>query len=787
MRLRASTLADSGIFLASLALYAGTLAPSVLTADNGELQLVAWKLGIAHPPGYPLYTLAGFLFSRLFASPAYALNLLSAVLAAATLVLLSRSVRAATGSTPGGLAAAVILGTSTTFWAQATTANIRMPTALFTAWCVYAVIAYQQTTQQANHSTLSPAKASTPLLLFSLGLSLGLGHHPSFVFPATFFLVYLLLVDPSLLRQPRRWIKPAVVFLIGLLVLLYLPIRGASGGALADGELAAFLARPDRLLDYLSARGFEGDFFYFVNTRPDLLGDRLALLPTLFNFQFHPLALLLGIAGLWRCLQGNRRLLVPLLGGIVAHTFITLTYRAPQTVEYLLPAYILFAVLAGCGISRIKTTETQSALRKNFSVFSVPLWFNVVLAVLALGSGLARGLDNLPSYAWLARHEDTRLYAESLLNDAPPNAIILSNWHWANPMWYLGQVEGLRRDVEVRYVFPRGEPLATSWLNSIAESLATGRPVIANMFFQAEFSASSYFFEPISREAFQVRQSPITDLPAGFTPRQADFAGKFTLAGYRLPGDRTPPGEPLTIFVAWRVETRPERDYSFFVHLVDSSGRVIGQSDRALPTTRYQPGEVIVERFFVATLPGVPPGEYALVAGIYAVEDGGIVQLAEGVRVARAIVETAEPLASLPPPPAIALWHGIYFLGSTASGTGDLRPGDRLTLDLRFLATRPLTRDFVVSVQIVGQGYAWKRASDGVPALGAIPALKWIAGSAIVDRHPIDIPPDAPPGPATVSLILYDNFTQQPIALLDEQLIRQGPSIPLGAWNVAAP
>jgi hypothetical protein len=766
---------DAGIFLASFLLYTSTLVSSVLPADNGEFQLVAWKLGIAHPPGYPLYTIVGFLFSRLFASPAYALNLLSAVLAAAALVVVSRTVRAATGSTPGGLAAAVILGTSTTFWAQATTANIRMPTALFTAWCVYILIG------QAG------AGLDRRLAGFAFAFSLGLGHHLSLIFPGIFFIAYLLLTDPSLIRQPRRWLKPALIFMLGLLVLLYLPIRGASGGTLASGESATFLAQPGRLLDYLLARGFEGDFLYFVNTRPDLLGDRLVLLPTLFNFQFHPLALLLGIAGIWRCLQRNRRLLALLLGGIVAHTFITLTYRAPQTVEYLIPAYVLFAILAGCSIGPIKTTETQRTQRNPFSVRSVSPWFNALLVALALGSGLARGLDNLPSYTWLARHEDTRVYAESLLKDAPPDAIILSNWHWANPMWYLQQVEELRRDVEVRYVFPRGEPLATSWLNAIAESLATQRPVIVNMFFQAEFSASPYFFEPISREAFQVRRSPASNLPVGFTPRQAGFAGRFTLAGYHLLGDRTAPGEPLTVFLAWRVETQPERDYSFFVHLVDSSGRVIGQSDRALPTTRYQPGEVIVERFFVAPLPGVPPGEYALVAGIYAVEDGSIVQLADGVQVARAIVETTGLLASLRPPPAIALSHGVTFLGSTASSTGDLRPGDRLTLDLRFLAARPLTRDFVVSVQIVGQGYSWKRTSDGVPALGAIPTLKWIAGSEIVDRHAIDIPPDAPVGPATASLILYDNFTQQPIALLDEQLVQQGPSIPLGAWNVAAP
>ena len=53
---------DGLLGLSLFALYFFTLSPSVLTADNGEFQLVAWKLGIAHPPGYPLYTMVGWLF-----------------------------------------------------------------------------------------------------------------------------------------------------------------------------------------------------------------------------------------------------------------------------------------------------------------------------------------------------------------------------------------------------------------------------------------------------------------------------------------------------------------------------------------------------------------------------------------------------------------------------------------------------------------------------------------------------------------------------------------------------
>ena len=65
----------------ALVLYLVTLAPTVATGDSGELAAVAATLGLAHPPGYPTFTLLGHLFTWLpFGDPAYRVNLLSAVL-----------------------------------------------------------------------------------------------------------------------------------------------------------------------------------------------------------------------------------------------------------------------------------------------------------------------------------------------------------------------------------------------------------------------------------------------------------------------------------------------------------------------------------------------------------------------------------------------------------------------------------------------------------------------------------------------------------------------------------
>ncbi len=782
--------------LAFFALYLFTLIPSVLTADNGEFQLVAWKLGIAHPPGYPLYTMMGWLFARFFASPAFALNLLSAILAAITLVIISRTVRALTGSIIAGLLAASLLGVSTTFWAQATTTNIRMPAAFFTALSVSLLVAWSRSRivrdqgsgirdQEvlSHHPSISPSLHHRfkidPLNLFALTFALGLGHHVSLIFPGVFFILYIFLADPKLLKQPRRWLKPIGFFALGLLPLLCLPLRGATGGTFADREAAVFLAQPDQFLSYATGRGFEGDFFYFINTRPDLFLDRVKLLPTLFDFQFNGLVFVLFLVGAVRLIKNDWKLAIMLLGGIGLHTFVTLAYRAPQTVEYLIPVYVLIAITLGFGLGEF---GMRNAERGRLASRTTHHASRITYYVLRIACCVAIGLlfiNHFPSFQWLRANEDTRAYNESLLNAAPSNAILLSNWHWATPLWYLQQVEGLRPDVEVQYVFPRGEALAQSWLNGIEAGLQSGRPVVVNMYFRDQFNASPYFFTPLSTHAWQVCTASCSMPLASFEPLDIDFANKFHLVGYQLLEPSTPAGEPLTLLVAYRVEAPLDPTTSFFVHLVNPDGSVSGQADRTVQTGRYQVGDVFVQRFAVTPLLSVSPGEYQLLTGAYT---SAPLKAAGNERVPIATARVTPP-DRLIDPPGINLSSGVVYVESSATG-GEVKPGDEVKLNLNFAAARPLLRDIVVSVQLTGNG--WRVTDDSVPALGAIPTLKWIAGSPVLDPHRLKVPENAAPGPAQVSVILYDAFTQEPLALLDAELIKQGQAIPIGTWNVVA-
>ena len=71
--------------LLALPLYLRTVAPDVAFWDTGEFQTVGTVLGIAHPTGYPTYTLLLWLASVVlqpFGEPALRANLLSVVLVA---------------------------------------------------------------------------------------------------------------------------------------------------------------------------------------------------------------------------------------------------------------------------------------------------------------------------------------------------------------------------------------------------------------------------------------------------------------------------------------------------------------------------------------------------------------------------------------------------------------------------------------------------------------------------------------------------------------------------------
>ena len=856
-----------GALLLALALagYVATLAPGVLAADSGELQTVAAQLGVAHPPGFPLYVLLAHLMTRLpFASAAYAVNFLSAVAGALTvLVVYATGLRLGGGRVLPAALGAVALGTATTFWSQATTANVRSLTALFAALILYALISFRiainregggtQNRYEPAPSDTSVALTTTPLpapnsasratpraerwlIAAALFMGFGLTHHPSLVFLIAVGLLFAVVTDPALLRSPRRWVGPLLAGLVGLLPLLYLPLRAGADVRGASPELATLSG----FLEHALATGFRGDLFYYL--APADLAPRLLIMGNVMTFQF-ALPILLGmVVGLVWLLGRDRRLALLLGGSFAVYVFVAATYRAPQTVEYMMPAYVPAALLLVCALARL-----PGRLRR-WGGAAVPLavLFTSFVVIAALGQ-----LGHISASGREHEGDSADRYARRLLADAPPDAVILAHWHWATPLWYMQEVEGYRTDVDVRFVFPEGEPYDATWARRTAAVFAAGRPVITT-WVPTTPPAELPVPEPIG-EALLYPQEARTTYPVGYVAETLTLGGGVEVVALRIEEPTATwliPGQEAVITIAWRAAGSVPAEATLFMHAVGEDGVLYAQDDRP---ARAAEG-ITLTQFRLTPRLETPIGELTVFVGL---SSDGIRQPLTTLRVNHDYITplTRNPvdrrlfnslgtvlvgydwdhtlegrdrlylhwaggsidgywstvvddaaIAALDLPPYRGAWGvpvrqwrfprgqdgghyvplgaGIVWTGGGLEGIS-AAPGDSFTLGQQFHSGRPINRDYVVSVRLVGlepDGFhwAWWDLQDSVPALGAIPTLKWVAGSSVRSPHRVTASPDAPPGQSlTGALTLYDSFTNRPLPILDERLTALQPWIPL--------
>src|SRR4051812_6485898 len=60
---QADLVCAGAVFLVAIIVYSWALAPTVTLTDSGELILAAYGLGVAHPPGFPLWVILAHLAS----------------------------------------------------------------------------------------------------------------------------------------------------------------------------------------------------------------------------------------------------------------------------------------------------------------------------------------------------------------------------------------------------------------------------------------------------------------------------------------------------------------------------------------------------------------------------------------------------------------------------------------------------------------------------------------------------------------------------------------------------
>jgi tetratricopeptide (TPR) repeat protein len=314
-------------------LYSATLPKEVLPGDSGELIASSRTLSIAHPPGYPLYLMAGRLFSLIVSigSVAYRYNLMSAVVAALAQVLfylilarlgLRRSI---------ALAVTLAMGTLEAFWLQATTAEVYALNGFFTLLLLYTAL-------------MGGVYGQRTFLLLGLFGGLALSHHLSLIYPlacAAGILVFKAGVRP----KPKTALLSFLFLLLGLSAWLYILVRAGVGPPLVWG-------RTDTLSGFLSHITAQG---YRWRLRQFVLMARAANFLEFFGVIAWQAGLPLTLAALLGIGASLRRLRVILFFVCLVLMFGVhfAMYNIPDIESHMFPGLLGIGILAAIGLDRL--------------------------------------------------------------------------------------------------------------------------------------------------------------------------------------------------------------------------------------------------------------------------------------------------------------------------------------------------------------------------------------------------------------------------------------------------
>jgi hypothetical protein len=518
--------------------YALTCARAVLGGDNGEFATLFAEGGVAHPSGYPLYTLWLRAWSWLPASsPAHGAALatsLHGALAAAALALASR----AWGATRWG-----------TLFALASWCFASLPWRLSTHAEVFALNAAVALTVAWIAAPQGPARGARRTALLGLVAGAGLANHLSVALVAPLGLYGAVLGIRESEHRVRTALLGVAALAPGLATYTSLYLTAMHAG---DRYIWGDPTTLQGLIDHILRKDFGTGQLSASGAPPQPLAHLGFLLRNVFS-DLHVLPAVLGLAGYGalerdastgadarsRAFLGAALVTVgPLflsrfnipptgLGGAVVERF------------HLLPMSLL-AVTIGRGFDRV---AELAPLGRN-----VQATLGAAVAVV----GFARGLPAVR----FEQDPTVERYLRDVLDTLPPRAVVLGTGdHRTLGFPYVQRALGLRRDV--LFIDPRllpmphyrarierrlGRPFAFPATRSIptvpvAEAaLATGRPV----FLTNVFTASIPRALPVYPEGVVLRVLPRDERPP--PPDQVLARNEALFARYRVrPGRRVLP------------------------------------------------------------------------------------------------------------------------------------------------------------------------------------------------------------------------------------------------------
>ncbi len=446
------------VSLFAFLIYLFTIAPSVIQIDAGELATVQIFGGVAHPTGYPLFTIIGYLFSLLPLpfSKIFQMNLLAALFTAASSGLISASTKLVLSNINSfrviqlpkkskrkkvaekiveetnifsenkilliSAFTGIIAALNKTFWFQSTSVEVYSLHLFLIANIIYFLL--KAFLEQDEKQILKR------WLLFALMLAFGFTNHMTtlLILPGT---AYLFFTKFGFKKESFQRIGKMLLLFFPTLILFYsyLPIRAAQNPLLNWGNPITL----DRILNHISGKQYQVWLFSSFDSAKKQFSYFISSLPLEYS-----LILVLAIVGMFVSFSRAKKYFLFTLINFAFGVLYSINYDINDIDAYFLLSYIMLACFSSFGILYLYDKYEK---QKN----GILLPTTIVAVVIVVHSALTfPKVNQSNNYAY----ED---YTKAILNLSEKNSLLFTyQWdYFISASYYFQYVENIRKDAIV--------------------------------------------------------------------------------------------------------------------------------------------------------------------------------------------------------------------------------------------------------------------------------------------------------------------------------------------------
>jgi hypothetical protein len=237
-------------------------------------------------------------------------------------------------------------------------------------------------------------------------------------------------------------------------------------------------------------------------------------------------------------------------------------------------------------------------------------------------------------------------------------------------------------------------------------------------------------------------------------PVHATFGNALVLVEAESSAQSAQPGDEVTLRMNWQLTQPLPANYSVFVHLIDENDVIVAQRDmypgQGNIATAETPADYRWTDRYTLRIPALAPAPRNLrwAAGAYNFQTGERLKLPNGDD--RALFGTLPLAERTDASPLLRYANGVELIDYTIAPSA-LRPGEALSVTLRWRTTQPIAQDLNLSLQLLDdQANKIAQQDQGQPL------TQWTPGEIYETTFTLQTNADAPAGVYDLLAVWYD-------------------------------